>query len=410
MIYVEDLILRLCGAGKWLFDPPLMPDSGWEWEFVSSVAEQIGVGNAMPEKQAITAIKIINKYKLELEKKIGQPIDLSTPQFKQSFRILSEDKSITIGKVNGVESIIVRFPYNPDVIRSINEHVKNSDWQSIQWNSRLHQVVANWEGTDKFWRFSLLEENILWIANNLLPNGYNACDRFLELVNDAKDIVNSINDYAPMVIKEEGYYKYKNCADSIQPLGTSNVIKFLFDAKNYGITAWNDKVDADYKSVVTSAVTQDLLNNTTPIWIDSTKQPIDAFKDVIKYGGPVLIIIPGGSEIDHTVLWHQMALDFGITNKEMAVLFRTPNQNGGEFNKYVKDNELNNEISERTKVVFVSTKIPKPLVKSGIKFNTVLNLGFYNQLHFSMSVVLQSATNIVYYTNKQPHGITIGNC
>jgi hypothetical protein len=410
MIYVEDLIFRLCGAGKWLFDPPVMPDSGWEWEFVSSLSEQLGAGNAMTEKQAITAIKIIDKYKFELEKKIGRLIDLNNLAFKQPFRILSEDKSITIGQVDGKESIIVRFPYNPEVIRNINEHVKNSDWQSIQWNTRLQQTVAHWESSKKFWCFALFEENILWIANNLLPNGYTACDRFLELVNDTKNIVNSINDYAPMVIKEDGYYKYKNCVTAIEPLDTSNVIKFLFDAKNYGITAWNDKVDSDYKSVVNSKVTKDLLNHTTPIWIDSTTQPIDAFKDVVKYGGPVLIIIPGGSEIDHTVLWHQMALSFGITNKEMAVLFRTPNQNGGEFNKYVKDNELNNDISDRTKIVFVSTKIPKPLVKSGVKFNTVLNLGFYNQLHFSMSVVLQSATNVVYYTNKQPHGITIGNC
>jgi hypothetical protein len=59
------------------------------------------------------------------------------------------------------------------------------------------------------------------------------------------------------------------------------------------------------------------------------------------------------------------------------------------------------------KIVFASIKIPKPLVKSELRFNTVINLGYYRDLHYSMSVLLQSTPNIVYYNNKHPHGVNV---
>jgi hypothetical protein len=64
---------------------------------------------------------------------------------------------------------------------------------------------------------------------------------------------------------------------------------------------------------------------------------------------------------------------------------------------------LNNPVDENTKVVFVSTKITKPLVKSGVKFKTVINLGYYNYLHFTMSAAVDNAQNLVYYSMKQPN-------
>ena len=244
---------------------------------------------------------------------------------------------------------------------------------------------------------------------NLLDQGFKASDEFLELYSQVIEVVNNIDSYAPMIIKDQGVYTYKNCSDKIVPIATDNVIEFLFNAKTNGVTAWNDEVDEDFRSTVKSPVTKSLLNTMDSLWVDSTVHSVDVFEETLKYGGPILVIIPGGSEIEHTVLWHQMALEFGIPNDQMSVMFRTPNQNGGEFNKYIKDHNLNNEVNEHTKIVFVSTKIPKPLVKSDIRFNTVLNLGFYNQLHFSMSVLLNSTTNVVYYTNKKPNGATFGH-
>ena len=409
MLYVEDLIERLSGTGRYLFESALMPQVGWEWNFVTSLSTQISNNNALTEKQATMAVKLLHRYKPELERALLTHIHLDSPQFRKPFRIITDEKSISIGSLRGEQHIIVRFPYDPDVIKRINEYAKGANWKSIEWNTPITSLLANWESEEKFWRFALVEENILWVGMNLLDQGFKASDEFLELYSQVIEVVNNIDSYAPMIIKDQGVYTYKNCSDKIVPIATDNVIEFLFNAKTNGVTAWNDEVDEDFRSTVKSPVTKSLLNTMDSLWVDSTVHSVDVFEETLKYGGPILVIIPGGSEIEHTVLWHQMALEFGIPNDQMSVMFRTPNQNGGEFNKYIKDHNLNNEVNEHTKIVFVSTKIPKPLVKSDIRFNTVLNLGFYNQLHFSMSVLLNSTTNVVYYTNKKPNGATFGH-
>ena len=154
-----------------------------------------------------------------------------------------------------------------------------------------------------------------------------------------------------------------------------------------------------------TVVTKMLLNTTKPLYVDSGIHEVDEFQSLVMYGGPVLVIIPGGSEFEHLFRWHRTASRWGIAEKDMSVMFRVPNNNGGTVNQYIKDNNLNNEIHADTKLVFVSTKLPKPLIKSGLRFNTVLNLGYYRDLHFSMSVVLNSTTNVCYYNNKQPLGV-----
>jgi hypothetical protein len=143
------------------------------------------------------------------------------------------------------------------------------------------------------------------------------------------------------------------------------------------------------------------------LFVDCTLYDVEQFENLVKFGGPTLIIVPGGIEGNHTRRWHESALKWGIDNSDMTVLFRMPNESHGTFNAYIKEHQLNNEVHENTKVVFVSTKIPKPLIKSGLKFNTVINLGYYKDLHYSMSVLLQSTPNIVYYNNKHPHGVNV---
>lgn len=407
-MYVEDLILRLACEGKFLFEPEIITSAGWEKNFTFSVASQINRGNALTEKQATLILRVLKKYHQPLEAYFKQPIDLENPIYNNPFRKLSVEKTIEIRKIRDKDAIVVRFAYDAEIIKQIQEYINSSTWKN-QWGTVIKHEVASWDIDEKAWLFTLKEENILWIDANLVSKGFTADLRFKEFADEIRDIVNRITEYAPMAVKENGHYTFKNSHPAIEPIDTSNVLKFLFDAKNKGITAWDESVDRDYQSEVKSVVTRSLLNSTNPLFVDSEKHGDETLKDLLKYGGPCLVIIPGGSEIQHTKIWHQRALEWGITNKEMTVMFRTPNQTGGDFNQYVKENGLNNDPSLFTKIVFVSTKIPKPLVKSGLKFNTVLNLGYYSQLHFSMSVLLQSTTNVVYYNNKQPHGVSVVN-
>jgi len=408
-MYVEDLVERLVGYGKYLFEPNIIQGNGWEYNFATSVANQLSNGNSLTEKQATMAVKILKKYKRELEAYFNKPIDLDNPVFRNPFRQLTEEKSIRIEEVNGEKQILVRFSYNQDIVKQFQDYVNSSEWKSFRWGSVLKQEVGAWNHDLRAWTFKLKEDNIFWLHNNLLDKGFIEDEQFKQYVEEITSVIEKMYDYAPCVVKEDGVYKYKNVSHKIPDINSDNVLEVLFKAKSAGVTAWSEEVDRDLRANSCSSVTMAVLNSSKALYVDNSAYTTAEFKDIIKHGGPVLIIIPGGSETQYTMAWHKLAQDWGIPSSEMSVMFRMPNESHGTFNKYVRDNLLNNEITENTKIVFVSTKLPKPLIKSGIRFNSVINLGYYRDLHFSMSVVLNSTTNVCYYNNKQPYGVTVVN-
>jgi hypothetical protein len=78
------------------------------------------------------------------------------------------------------------------------------------------------------------------------------------------------------------------------------------------------------------------------------------------------------------------------------------------FNELVKQNNLNNPINDNTKIVFVSQKIPKPLIKSGIEFKLIVNLGSLSGVHYSVSTYLDGRADVIRYTDKTKSGYQFG--
>lgn len=205
-----------------------------------------------------------------------------------------------------------------------------------------------------------------------------------------------------MLIQHNNTIEFKNTHKNIPQLQTSNLVETLFLAREYGVTVWDDNIDNRINTEI-HPVTKTILSTTSNNyhWVNSSLHGIETLGDLINYGGPALVIIPGGSELALIKSWVEFALQSNIDVSKLSVMFRLPNEQA-EFNQYVKEIGLNNPVSENTKLVFVSTKITKPLIKSGIKFNTVINLGYYSYMHFSMSTVVDNARNLVYYSMKQP--------
>ena len=403
-MFVETLIQRLACGDTFLFDPEIV-SPGWEKNFVESLATQLSNGNTLTEKQAALSIKLLKKYQVPLEVYFKTKIDLDNPVFAHPFRKLFIEKTITVR--NGF--IQVKFPYDEELIKAIQKFVSESAVvpENIYTSSTAKAYIGQWNHEDKVWAFSLREETVLWLGSNLLSRNFTADATFLEWYNNINTIIDNANDHAVIAVKTDSKFAFKNASNKIPVLDTSNVVEFLLHSKNYGVSIWDDAIASELRNSECSPITTALLNATGMVYVDSRVYDLENFKELLLFGGPILIVIPGGSEIKHTEAWHKYAASIGIANKDIAVMFRTPNQDNGGFNQYVKDNELNNNIHDDTKIVFVSTKIPKPLVKSGIVFNTVINLGYYSNMHFSMNILLTSPANIVYYNDKKPQGATI---
>ena len=395
---IEDYILGVSGYGKWAFQNNSVAVAPQDAVFFESVAAQLSAGSALTEKQGTLAVKLLRKYTHRFDTKMYPTArqDLENPQWKAPFRVLPVNKTITIEKHNKFGKIIhLEFPFDEKLVT----HIKS--WNKAQWNR------GQWDPNIRKWEMTLREDNILMIGDQIISEGFNADEEFHSFYNTADSIRNQIEDHLPMVVNSDIGYRFINHHIKIPQLDTTDVVEALYTARDYGITTWDDVIESKLTDPTFNKISRCLLKYTDGedyLWLHRSEFDIKDFDQLLTYGGPALVIIPGGTEYGHIKEWHECAVSMGIPEEQMSVMFRLPNSDA-EFNRYVKDHLLNNPVTDATRIVFVSTKIPKPLIKSGVKFNTVINLGFFDSMHYTMSSMIASARNLVYYSIKEPSKI-----
>jgi preprotein translocase subunit SecD len=93
------------------------------------------------------------------------------------------------------------------------------------------------------------------------------------------------------------------------------------------------------------------------------------------------MIIPSGDEYSYLKKIYLSLKNMGYDEDQMCVLFRVDKEKGKITNDFIKEHSLNNPISEKIKIFFVSVKMPKPLIKNQIEIGTVFNMGAVNAHH-----------------------------
>lgn len=396
-LYIEDLISRLGNSGKYMFAKPI---SLWTMDaaVVESLAANPSAGKGFTEKQRALVLRLCTKYQYQLTTELGPEVALTleNPEFKFPLaQPTPQEKSI---KVQG-HQILVKFPFSEEIVTKIRKFKSDNNVR-----------VVNWDGDEKVWKFALEESNILWITNNLLSNGFSADHEFLEFSGQITEILKNMEKYIPTVTHENGQYLFKNTHRTVPQPKTTNLAETMLLAKHYGISVWDETMEnliknANFSPVLTSFLTE-LVSNRPEF--DVEENSIDQFTDLFKYNVPALIIIPGYGEFFTLKTWTAWLKSQGFAEKEISVLFRLDNDTGSMFNDLVRQNNLNNPIDENTKIVFISQRLPKPLIKSGIDFKLIVNLGSLSGVHYSISTFLDGRPDVIRYTDKTKSGYQFG--
>lgn len=400
-MYIEDLITKVALSGMFTFNDLRM--SGFantkDFEILMSMSDQIELGNALTEKQAVLALRILHNHQNSINQSVPEiTTALDNPKWKFPFRSLSMVRKISIephppkSGFSGSECIFVRFPFSNDIVDQLRKR-----------NPTVHDLhKGHWDNDAKSWIFNLTEKNIAFLGDLLIPMDFQIDEQFAEYYIEVCDIRKNVEAHIPLLVLDDNNLVIKNAHRMVTQPNTDNVIEALFNARRQGILTWDDaiqaKLDTHPNKITTAMLTT---SRKKQFWVNSETVKVSEFDEVLNYGGRIMIVIPGGSELALTTKWVKFAVSQGIDPKNISVMFRLPNEKA-EFNQYVKEAGVNNPVSDDTKIVFVSTKITKPIIKSGVRFDTVINLGYYNHMHYSMNVVLDNISNFVYYSMKAP--------
>lgn len=380
-MYIEDLINHLS-----VFSANV---NSYDKTIINSFKDQIGLNIGMTEKQSQLAIKLIKRYKSDLEDFAGSAVQgiIDSPQFKLAIRQSVSNRTIKIITDNNRQKFIeAKFPYDENALAKIR-------------NFKSSSKTRRWDRESSAWIFDLSEEHIKFLIELFDQNQFEYDEEFQNYVEQYNLIISNIEKYAPML---GGDLIIKNAPKHMPKIKGTDIIGSVFQARRMGVTLWDDSVDQYLKSNQTNPVIQKFLYKdvTQEIELGGDPKDLQCLELIIKHLGPTIFVIPGGSELEKINLSYDILRGMGLEDKNISVLFRLSNETGRNFNEFVKNHQLNNPISEETSVVFVSNKLPKTIKKSGIKFNSVINMG-YNSAHYTLREFIKDHQNLVTLTKSK---------
>ena len=389
-MYIEDLINRLASDGVYLFNPDLAL-SRFDHPIVHSLSQQILQGKGFTEKQGTLAIRIVKKYVNQLNTDLKMDVTpiLADQRFKFPFRVIDFLKTVTVKKHIEINKkiISVSFPYDNQLVDKIKIYRRNSS----------KSTTVNWNADSRSWDFDFVEDHVDWINNNFIDSSFVIDDEFANIAEQIELIKNSLEDHVPMITFENNRFVYKNVPNSvIQPAEDEDVVSVVATGKKYGITTWCEYVDNSLNKLQLDPALHGFLTNS----LKSDNLSLKQIFSIVNFSLPWLVIISGGSELKQIKLCHTMLEQNGISANEMSTLFRLSNENGNEFNNYVKENKLNGSVSKNTKIVFISGKVPKPLIEADIDFSCILSFGILG-VHYTLSNYLKNHHFVLNYALKE---------
>lgn len=381
---IEDLIISLTLSRIQL--------NAWDEKLVHSFYDQISRGSGFTEKQSMLAVKTLNRHYVQLSAFLQKDVSpfITKPTFRLPIRQINHSKILSVatdpifGKV--IKAI---FPYNEKIVETIR---KNRD--DIGY--------AQWDKEEKCWIFALTENSIQFLSDLAFQEKFELDDEFRNLHEQVQAVIANIENYIPMLVVEDKKPKIANFTKNMPPLESEDLLGAIFEARKKGIFAWDDIISNFLDSDEVDPITRKFLR-TEPhenFHVDCDSYDISTLTNIVVHLSPCLVVIPGGSEYENLVTAHTFMKQLGLEDHEMSVMFRLPSTSHEIFNNFVKINNLNSPITEQTKVVFVSSKLPKPVLKSKIKFHCVLNMGF-SSVHYTMKDFVGKHENLVFYSKKK---------
>jgi len=389
-MYIEDILKNLAAIGG---------VNRFDKNVVESLNFQVNImGTSFTEKQSLLALKILKRYLPRISTAVGQDLTsyVDNPLYRYPVRssVPSAYRVSIVKNSQFNKCIKVEFPYDESLVQFIREQKTNL--------KGYHYAL--WDKEEKAWIFSLSEANIGLVLEIMTKKNFSTDEEFDNLAAQYHNIVKNVENYIPMLVIEDNQPKFKNLPSILPNTETQDWTEALFTARKYGVTVWDDAIDTFLKSDNVNKLLYDFLT-TDPsenFKVDSGKFTLNDIGCIITYLEPGLFCIPGGHEMEKTVECYSLLQSMGVKNEEISVLFRLPNDTGKNFNDFIKNNHLNNPISDKTRYMIISTKLPKTVLAAPLSVNSVISFSEYFS-HHTLRDFVKNCQNFIHYSKSSEY-------
>jgi len=392
---------------------------------------------AWTEKQANLAMMFLKRYKTLLNK-FGFDADelINNPRYDQPFRVISFEKSIdTFAAEDGREILEMRFPYNEKIIALIRCLKKKTQ----------ELVPMLYDGETKKWTMNYTD-TVAYYAT-LIAVRYDFKILKTKILEDYEEIKQEKKKYQPVVVDiDESSIRLINAPESLTEYWGEHCqslpyIKQRDQLKQFGISSVrNNSLPAN---TLAEKIAYSLNTN---LFVDRKTYDKKTLLEAIIELGDLPAICPFSGDIqskEEIVAIHEWLKTFesvGISQDNIAFGFEfdrpinidpvpeieqfpspdffygtdTPIE---ERKKIYEDwKELyefsanNRKITTATKIVFVRNKIPRILMKSGIKPRVAFMLQDYPRWPMSTNTLdklVESLPKRLYYMSQMPSDIIL---
>lgn len=387
--YVEDIVTLLTSIKV----------SHRDAEVINSLYRQVNFdGKGYTEKQSKLAIRLCQRYLSMINSQQNKDFTpyLDNPMFRKPIRsIQTASKLISIIDVQNERLIKIEFPYNEELIKRI---------RAVRFK-KISRISVDWNPSYKSWISNLSEDALLSFRFLITEYGFSADEEITSYYNQIDSILDNMSNYIPMLSMVNNTPAIVNATENTPTLTSTDTLESIFEARKLGVTVWDDHINEFIDSNNVDPFTRTFLRHdaSSKFFIKQREhlyENTQILKNIVKYLLPTLFLIQQGQELKQLIIAYNLLKDIGIDTAEISVMFRLPNKMNKEFNDFVRDNHLNNPISENTKVVFISNKVPKTILESKIHFNCVVNMGDRSP-HWMLSSFISAFPNLI-WCGEQP--------
>ena len=381
---VEDLIEALSGMTK----APKVELEDVDKTIVYSIGRQVLRGKALTDRQLHVMKEKLVYYKPQFDFVTESEWDIAMNSLRMPLREIDRSKSVTvvsdedampIGLLKQIKNsksttpwIKIRFPFSKKTIMDVQDILLHKFQREHYHERGSHE-----------WYFKLTENSVLEVVNLFKNKEFEIEQDLLDAHKIIKEMSVNPANYLPGIydgeIKNLPENALKYLENDVGPLSQDNIVLYRDRAIMFGLYHFGEELRPQLNkvSVLASKIAQ---RKYPSVFISTQKYSLNdvayALSELERF--PLVVVVPEKNALDIIDNVYKTTRNI-IPTEQQTVLFRLDNKQNYKFNQYIKENNLNNSLANKPKIVYINEnkKIPKPLLESGLEFKCTLYFGGY---------------------------------